>query len=60
MPGVIAAEDVVGTEGFALGGCGSGVAGFALSPGTGDGATGVTAAGGLLLLMLELSARDRV
>jgi hypothetical protein len=46
VPGVIAAEGVVGTEGFALGGSGSGVAGFVLSPGTGDGATGVTAAEG--------------
>src|SRR5262245_10298625 len=45
VAGVIATEDVVGTEGFALGGCG--VAGLALSPGTGDGANGVTAAEGV-------------
>jgi hypothetical protein len=46
VPGVIAAEGVVGTEGFALG-CSSGVAGLTLFAGPGDGATGATAAEGV-------------
>jgi hypothetical protein len=44
VPGVIAAEGVVG---FALGGCGGGVAGLTLFAGPGDGVTGATAAEGV-------------
>lgn len=41
--GVIAAEGVVGGEGFAAGICDGGVAGLVLSAGAGDGTAGVAA-----------------
>jgi hypothetical protein len=47
VPGVIAAEGVVGAKGLAAGVCSGGVAGLALPPGAGDGAAGVTAAAGV-------------
>jgi hypothetical protein len=46
VPGVIAAEGVVGVTGFAAG-VGGGVAGLALPPGAADGAAGVIAAEGV-------------
>jgi hypothetical protein len=49
VPGVIAAEGVVGAKGFAAGVCGGGVAGLAVARGAGDGAVGVIAAEGVVV-----------
>jgi hypothetical protein len=48
VPGVTAAEGVVGVEDFVAGVCAGGVVGFVLSPAAGEGTAGATAAEGIV------------